>query len=61
MWKKFLTRFLCEIGGVFPFIRKIMLNQAEGTGLGTQAYDSKSRDAFVQVTCMDSNTRMASQ
>lgn len=38
-----------------------MLNQAEGTGLGTQAYDSKSRDAFVQVTCMDSNTRMASQ
>lgn len=26
-----------------------MLNQAEGTGLGTQAYDSKSRDAFVQL------------
>lgn len=49
VWKKLLTRFLCEIGGFIPFIRKIKLNQAEGTGLGTQAYDSKSRDAFVQV------------
>lgn len=38
-----------KLVGFFPFIRKFKLNQAEGTGLGKQAYDSKSRVAFVKV------------